>query len=117
MKARIKVGDTVKIGTDYSYSRAVIKGVLQDIWWSLSKTERDARTYTVIATDCSFPIVEDWQERGADTVIQDKGSYMVVFIHASLLMLAQRTIKIDNKTIELSEESYQNLRAQLCPKK
>ena len=105
----MKKGDVVTV-YDYSWATAVCNGEL------IRDFQRRIK-YTVVQCGCTFPYTSDTQSAKwvNDTVIQDIESGMVVFIHNSFLRLVPQThiIIIDGKTIELSHESFKNLKEQL----
>ena len=107
----MKKGDRVVI-SDGSWTMSIIGGKV--VHEFLNHGGVQGKHYVVVETDCSFPLQdfhqpEQWRN---DTVIQDDGG-KVVFIHGGFLRAATHTITIDGKTIELSHESFLNLKEQL----
>jgi len=115
----IKKGDTVTI-RDASYMRGIRDGKLvAPRHLDLSIIMR--LQYTVVETGCAFPFVDDIQtkEYQNDTIlvgIEGDMTGKVLFICSQLLVIKDRThtIYIDNKRIEVSHESFLNLKKQLA---
>ena len=110
----MKKGDIVTI-KDSSYSQSIINEktaheILDDRYGGISKQ------YVVVEVNCMFPTTVMHQPDSCynNTVIQDIESGKVVFIMERFLQPATHTIVIDGKTIELSHESYKNLKEQLA---
>jgi len=109
----LSVGDRVVVA-DGSYAKSVIGGKL--IHEFLSFGDAKGRPYTVIAKGCtSLSELESHQpdEYFNDTIIQDDNG-KVVFIHHRFLAPAKHKIVIYGKTIEISHESYVELKRTLC---
>jgi hypothetical protein len=87
----MKVGDTVVI-TDGSWTRSIIGGKL--VSESLNSGVAKGRHYTVIKTDCGFPLEDQgtvWEQppyRRNDTVIQDENG-KVVLVHSGFLRVVK----------------------------
>ena len=106
----MKAGDKV-IVRDCSYSHKVVNGSLQRVQaWAKGPQ------FTVVAVRCYFPNPHRFQiEDGHynNTVIQKDDSGEVVFIEERFLIPVKHTIRIDGKDIEISNESFQELKRTL----
>ena len=111
----MKKGDLVIIN-DGSYAQTVRNGILKGEFrhYSLGSEKHCGKTYVVVEVGCSFPLDRCCQPttHRNDTVIQEEGNGEVVFIHHRFLSLAKHRIVIDNKAIEISYESYLNIKKQ-----
>lgn len=110
---KMKKGDVVTI-RDSSWSRCVKGGEL-----SSGCHDRGGK-HVVIEIDCTFPLgssnvlySKQPDSYRNNTVIQALDSKGVSFIHSGFLRLETHRIVIDGKTIELSNESFENLKQQL----
>ena len=104
-------GDIVII-RDISYSRQVIQGQLKRTKYSLKKGTK----FIIVETNCEFPNPYCWQaqsKRYNDTVIQAVDGEEIVFIEERFLEFDTHKITIDDKTIEISNESYKALKQSL----
>ncbi|HEB27934.1 MAG TPA: hypothetical protein ENI05_09200 [Porticoccus sp.] len=109
----MKKGDLVTI-CDGSWTASVVDGKL--IHESLVYGHNAGKRCVVIETGCSFPLVGDQPFKFRnDTVVQQCESGKVVFIYSRFLksIPQMHTIIIDGKAIELSHESFLNLKEQL----
>lgn len=107
----LKAGDRVVI-TDGSYTRSIINGKL--VREFLNHGNAKGKPYTVVEVGCSFPLYDELQpdKYRNDTVVQDDNG-KVVFIHHQFLALANYTITIDGKDIEISCTSFVELKRSL----
>ena len=109
----IRKNDVV-IVQDFSYSTGVEGGELNKGFHAFHPDCNDK--FVVAETGCVFPRTSTHPGTNHnDTVIQSNDSGLVVFIEARFLKVVGpvHTIVIDGKTIELSHESYENLKEQL----
>ena len=117
----MKQGDIVQI-TDGSYTRSIVGGKLIKEFLNYRHNNDDygpvkGRKYVVVKMDFRFPILNSCQPEKYrnDTIIQDTLSGKVVFIYHGFLKVTypKHTIIIDGRIIELSSESFKNLKEQL----
>lgn len=114
----MKKGDIVTI-KDSSWTRSVVDGKL--VHELLNHSFEYGKKYTVVETGCMFP---NTGSRGHcfsrtpptfnNTVIQAVNSGEVVFVEERFLESTTHTLVIDGESVELSHESYLNLKEQLA---
>lgn len=111
----MKVNDLVVI-TDGSYIQEITPDGLSSV--SLNYGALRGLKYRVVATQCRFPKEDTYQSEKHinDTIICGRegcveGRFFVC--SHTLIRLTKHTIVIDGKTVELSHESYLNLKEQL----
>lgn len=108
----MKKGDRVIIA-DNSFSRSVINGKLIH-----ENFIKNSGHYVIVETDCKFPEAGLLQSLTPasfnNTVIQEIKTGKVVFIEEQLLKPAKHQIVVDGKTIEISHESFENLKLSLA---
>jgi len=111
---KFEKGDKVTIH-DFSYAVVIDDGKFRD----LSSNGPDSRgIFTVVETCCKTPLRrrQNWRSNhpdGNDTIIQSDKSGRVVLIENRFLAPALHQITIDGRTVEISHESYTNLRRSL----
>lgn len=106
----MKVGDRV-IARDLSYAKAVEDGKLVGCQRGLYK-DLGATPAIVVAMNCKLPNESYQQNHLNDTIVQVISTNEIVFIHGGFLQPVVRNITIDGQIVELSEQSYQNLKKQ-----
>ena len=107
----MKKGDLVVIH-DRSYSRVVRNGTMLNGGECLPY--RDGTQFVVIETGCRFPRTSRYPgDNYNDTAIQGINAGEVVFIEESFLRPIKHTITIDDRTVEISHESFLSLKKQL----
>ena len=114
----MKNGDTVKI-TDGSYIQEITKDGLVCV--CLNCGESKGLQYKVISTNCKFPKIAVYQEDenisdmiicGIEGCVKDR--FFVVCHRFLKCVDLTHIITIDGKDIEISDESYQNLKESLA---
>lgn len=106
----MKKGDVVII-QDSSYSRIIMDGKLENGQYENVRYRR----CVIIEVGCNFPQTSPWSDvKNNNTIVQDCKTAEVIFILERFLKLEKHTIVIDGKTIELSHESFLNIKEQLA---
>lgn len=114
--AKIKENDIVII-KDGSWGRMIDNGEILEP--SLAYQEYKGLKYKVLMTGCSFPLMrkrdQGYIEQSNTLLIGLEGitKNKIVIIRDDQLSISPRKIIIDNKEIEISEESYQKLKKSL----
>lgn len=112
MARKLRVGDKVKC-CDGSYSF----GIKQGKWnWNISNTSGDRENLRVVKLGLvvgSRRDILDFDECCDMLVTDGHGNFWFVQSCLCRLIPETHTITIDGKDIELSDESYQNLKRQL----
>lgn len=105
----IKKGDVVKI-KDFSYSRTVENGKL------VRPNSSTYGKFVVVEINCNFPHTKNdpWRAPADfnNTVIQATNSGEVIFIQDKYLQPAKHKITVDDKTVEISHESFEAFKKQ-----
>lgn len=110
----MKKGDVVIID-DWSYSKIVVNGKFVSPPLRLRSCGGwiDGRC-VVVEVNCTLPITNTYGlPEYNDTIIQMLNTNEVIFIEQRFLKPITHTLTIDGKTVKLSHESYENLKAQL----
>lgn len=108
----IKTGDKVNVN-DGSYSIKITNKGISTSSGDKYNSGKPRKVYTVILSGCEFPPTGSRTKTFNNTVIQNDETGEVTFIEERFLQLKEYTLIIDNKTIKLSAESYENLKKQL----
>ena len=110
----MKKGDVVEIN-DWSYAKVISNGELNDIGYP-----EFTGNCIIIETNCKFPASKRQATATSlipasynNTVIQAIDTGDIIFIEERFLRPATHKITIDNKTIEISHESYKSFKKQL----
>jgi hypothetical protein len=109
---KMKKGDLVVID-DLSYSRMVKDGKLVSPPTNFLRRHINKK-FIIVEIGCRFPKTSQWSDVDCNnTVIQAINTDEVVFIEERFLVPAKHQITIDGKTIEVSHESYLELKKSL----
>ena len=109
MARKLRVGDKVCCG-DGSYSFGIRQGKYVD---GISNTSGDRENLTVAALDLDIT-KGGLYPHPCDTLVTDgHGNFWFVLSECCLLLPEKHTITVDGKNIEISDESYENLKRQL----
>ncbi len=108
----IKKGDLVTI-RNYSWTQTILNGKMV----RYNNYPHFTTKYVVIEVGCCFPlevkcVIQDSAYQN-NTIIQETENGKIVFIHHGFLSPAKHSIVIDGKTVEISHESFMNLKKQL----
>ena len=116
---KIQKGDLVTV-EDWSYSRFIINGRLfshaeADVHYKLDKETHQFKVIDVNIITHPVGYQHDKLGECNNTIIQSMETGIVGFIEERFLQLVTKhQIVIDGKTIEISHESYVNLKKQLA---
>jgi len=111
----LKKGDLVWI-KDLSYSRIVKNGKLRPPHFEYAAYgQENNKQFIVVEINCKFPKTSVWLDDNEynDTVIQCVETNEVIFIQKRSLQPVKHKIIINDKTVEISQESFLNLKKQL----